>query len=148
MKILKMTSLEKGYYDVDTLMLHANFQLLVDYVEKEDALNFIDWSDNKKSRAIEKEIKYLYNWWKTERFKRDEITENFMSNIKCAKPKKSEWFRPSKSFKGCSELVNLRDKYPEYFKAVDTYMKMQDNNYEEDTLNLIRLIKIRGYLWT
>ena len=34
-KIVRIKSLEKQYYDKDTLLLHVNFQLLVDFVEQE-----------------------------------------------------------------------------------------------------------------
>lgn len=42
-------------------MLHACFQLLLDFVEKEDGLNQCDYEYHKKD--IE-ECKYLYDWWK------------------------------------------------------------------------------------
>jgi hypothetical protein len=35
MKILKINTLEKGWSDRDHLLLHASFQILVDFVEKE-----------------------------------------------------------------------------------------------------------------
>ncbi len=35
MKSLKIKSLNKGYCDRDVLLLHANFQILKDFVEKE-----------------------------------------------------------------------------------------------------------------
>ncbi len=41
MKILKISTLEKGWADRDHLMLHANFQILVDFVEQEKPFEII-----------------------------------------------------------------------------------------------------------
>lgn len=66
------TGLKPGYYDSDTRMIHACFQLLVDFVEKECAGESIDWEWNESHSAAWKEIQSLYNWWKNERPTRDE----------------------------------------------------------------------------
>lgn len=98
MKILKIESLPtKGYYDRDTLMLHANFQLLKDVVEKEDLLH-----NNGKGYATSKNgkiAKELYDWW-----------------IKRSK---------------------------DVFENDET-----QDTYKFETKQLIRLMKIRGGLWT
>jgi hypothetical protein len=90
MRHLKISTLPsaKYWHDRDSIMLHACFQILVDFVEKEDGLN--QWCAEDYKEQIT-EMKYLYDWWK------DENEE-------------------------CSE------------QALDEH--------------LIRLIKIRGYLWT
>lgn len=46
MKILKISTLEKGWADRDHLMLHANFHILVDFVERERSFEIIDWNYN------------------------------------------------------------------------------------------------------
>lgn len=43
------------------IMLHGCFQLLVDFVEKEDGLNHCNYETYKE--RID-ELQYLYNWWK------------------------------------------------------------------------------------
>lgn len=61
MRTLKITTLnpaKDGWVDRDMLMLHACFQILVDFVEKEDGLN--QWGNNE----VVSELKHLYNWWK------------------------------------------------------------------------------------
>lgn len=44
MKILKIHTLEKGWCDRDQIMLHAAFQLLVDFVERENPDQIVDWN--------------------------------------------------------------------------------------------------------
>jgi len=42
MKYLKIHSLEKGWHDKDEILLHAAFQLLVDFVDQEKPDKIID----------------------------------------------------------------------------------------------------------
>lgn len=63
MKILHIHSLEKGWCDSDIVLLHAAFQLLVNFVEKEKPDKIVDWdADPSHSQAWE-EIQNLYHWW-------------------------------------------------------------------------------------
>lgn len=65
--IVKLPRLKKRYYDIDQRMLHANFSLLVEYVEKETPFETIKWDDDindDDGLFIANEIWYLYNWWK------------------------------------------------------------------------------------
>lgn len=119
--VLKFRDLEPGWCDVDGRMLHACFDLLCDYAEKEDpgfaGLKY-QWTyrrdqeeapdhictevDIASAKHIYDEAVYLYEWWK--------------STLPLRKS-------------GDYDSVDGRDA------AVD-----------DD--NLIRLIKIRRYLWT
>lgn len=47
------TGLKPGYYEIDTLMLHANFNMLKDFVEVEQAMHTYYWSDECKNAS----------WW-------------------------------------------------------------------------------------
>ncbi|MBF0548584.1 MAG: hypothetical protein HQM08_29405 [Candidatus Riflebacteria bacterium] len=46
MKLLKIYSLEKGWCDKDEVLLHAAFQLLADFMEKEKPGQIIDWNSD------------------------------------------------------------------------------------------------------
>jgi len=65
MRILKITTLneaKKSWVDRDMIMLHACFQLLTDFIEKENGLEHINYEIHKE---IIDEAKYLYDWWKS-----------------------------------------------------------------------------------
>lgn len=83
------TGLDKGFYDKDTLMLHACFSLLKDFVElelvpftkyhsdsvdlsPEEALDRVIKESteygNQAETKIYEEIKVLYFWWESRRF--------------------------------------------------------------------------------
>ena len=62
--ILKNESLDEGWRDKDSVMLHACFQLLKDCVEKEKLLDgHVDWNADEKHRMAKIEIEALYKWW-------------------------------------------------------------------------------------
>lgn len=61
MKTLKIDSLEKkGWYDSDSIMLHACFQILQDCVEKENVDTHCNYETHKD---FVDEVRFLYKWW-------------------------------------------------------------------------------------
>lgn len=70
MRYLKIHSLPSNtYQDRDIIMLHACFQILVDFVEKENGLEY----GYEEDRA---EMKELYKWWKNRDHEEDEDAAN------------------------------------------------------------------------
>lgn len=63
MRILKIESLEpvsKRWCDRDFIMLHACFQILKDFVEKEKGDEHCSYEHHK---GFVDEVRFLYNWW-------------------------------------------------------------------------------------
>lgn len=129
------TGLEPGYYDVPERMLHACFQLLVDYVEKEQPNEITEWDSVTEHSDYAKEIKELYEWWKN----RNDLAK--------------EWDKLHSEFPAIN-VFNRKDKcidkemLAEYEKRVDIILKMENEERKRENTNLIRLIKIKDYLWT
>jgi hypothetical protein len=70
--LLKIESLPDGWRDKDDIILHACFQLLKDFVEKEkEVIEQIDWQHDEKTANAKAEINFLYSWW-LERFHDEE----------------------------------------------------------------------------
>ena len=142
MKILKINSLEKGFCDRDYLLLHAAFQILVDFIEKEKPGKVFDWSYDKEHRETWKEIQSLYRWWTKVRPTR----KNPLDEKGLKKPP----FR-LKEVPGTNLFQQApydKKKYASYKKAVNKEMFLDKKWREEDTRNLHRLINIRDFLWT
>jgi len=55
---VKPDNLGHGWFDRDCLMMHLAFQCLVDYIEKEEPFEIIQWDP-----VIAREILDLYYWW-------------------------------------------------------------------------------------
>ena len=66
MRILKIQTLnsvrEESWIDRNYLMFHTCFQILVDWVEKEDGLNHCNYIAHKETIDI---LRSLYDWWKS-----------------------------------------------------------------------------------
>ena len=75
---LKIETLKDGWCDKDHILLHACFQLLNDFVEKELLVNnFVDWNADELHRNARKEIEDLYAWWQDR--KNDEVMDKSLS---------------------------------------------------------------------
>ena len=142
MKILKIHSLDKGWCDKDHVMLHAAFQLLVDFVEKEKPDQIVDWNSHPEHKHAWKEIRSLYKWWTQTRPSR----KSPLDDKKLKKPP-MRWEKiPGTNNK---QLINWDKKeYPEYEKALKKHWRLEIKWEEEDKQNLHRLVDIRGFLWT
>lgn len=172
--VLKIKTLPRHWMDRDEVMLHACFQILCDYVEREcnneyhaltpiniekDMESYKEWdAESQESmrkglieqNRITQEILDLYNWWKKRketRNKNDPLNE-------------TDSLPDNDSLLDCSEVV----KRDEYGDPVLWELKMntsperkaiyaRSHQYEidcdkEDEDMLIRLMKIRKNLWT
>jgi hypothetical protein len=148
--IVKM-DLKPGYHDIDQRLVHANFCLLAEFVEKEKPFDVIDWDSDDGHKNAAKEIKELYDWWKNVYPKYDENDPLFKSDVHAPE-------RESKVYKvdedGDPILYTWEKKVKdEAAEAAFSKVCMESHEYEmkcnkEIEDNLIRLAKIRNYLWT
>jgi len=142
MKILKLHTLETGWHDKDEILLHAAFQLLVDFIEQEHPERIIDWNADEWHKRAWREIKSLYKWWTEKRPARQSPLDD---------PK---LVRPPLKFKkipgtDLSEMVQPdRKKYAAYYRALKKHGRLEQKWFEEDQRHLHRLIEIRPFLWT
>lgn len=76
---LKIETLRNDYHDPDMVLIHAAFQCLVNFVEKEDGLNHCNYEYHKKD--IDK-CKELYDWWKANHSKYSLEDKTFDEKLK------------------------------------------------------------------
>lgn len=169
------TGLKPNYYAIDTIMLNVNFNLLKDFVEVEQAWQNYSFSDDYKKiswwekrnwrspkhgiahfewasklddpalppfqrsdyqAVAAREILELYRWWVNIRPNRVPIDPGTYN----------------RQGLDMSMLdADFDDKAPdfiEYRKKLDELNKQEDEWAEEDTSMLVRLMKIRGSIWT
>ncbi len=142
MKVLKIHTLEKGWCDKDHVMLHAAFQLLVDFIEKEKPGEIVDWNSDPEHKQTWKEIRSLYRWWTQARPAR-------MSPLDEKDLKKPPmcWNKIPRS-KNRQFVDYDRKKYAAYDSELKKHWKLEKKWNEDDQRNLHRLIEIRQFLWT
>ncbi len=142
MRYLKIHTLEKSWFDKDEVLLHAAFQILIDFVEQEKPDKIVDWNADELHRKAWKEIKSLHNWWRKERPARKSPLDD----------KKTK--HPPLKFEKIagSDLQRMagpdKNKYANYYRALEKHWKLERKWEEEDQRNLHRLIDIRKFLWT
>lgn len=167
------TGMKPGYSDVVEKMLHVNFNMLKDFVEKEKAQMFNvfgandvykhndknagiaylvwemgleddeSWAGNKVQAKNAREQYDLYNWWTNERPFRVESFDT---------PEHVTYWELRNKIYG-KECLFCADKDTPELKelqkaAYDLGDKLDKQYSEEDEAMLIRLIKIRASLWT
>lgn len=123
------------YCDPVEVMLFANFQILVDFVEKEKPFERIvtDDPENPESSAKRTEIRRLYNWWKNERVPIDKRENTKEEDLRI------------------EELsVQMRQPLTEHERKIlsDEYLSIVNKWDQEEQRNLESLISLREYLWT
>lgn len=142
MKILRIHSLEKGWCDSDIVLLHAAFQLLINFVEKEKPDRVIDWDADPSHKQAWEEIQTLYHWWTGVRPAR----KGPFDERKIKYPP----FRTKKvPGRNTHQLVEPdRSKYAEYYQALGEQHQLELLWEREDQENLHRLVEVRRFLWT
>ncbi len=139
---LKINSLNDKWHDRDEILLHASFQILADFMEKEKPGKIIDWSHYKLHRQTWKEMNSLYSWWKKERPSRKDPIDDKRVIHPPFKTEKKEGENFSRM------VVPDKKKYAAYYRALKRSWRVEDKWNEEDQKNLHRLIQIRHFLWT
>ena len=167
--VVRMKALKRAqWYDCDTRLFEAGFQILVDYVEgelswmqlitdgkvrwysrwfpvpnaRERGLKLLEWEiqlgdDSISQSKAAKEIRDLYLWYKDVRPTRiDPFSEV---------PDRPLIFESDNlTFDENGQL----ESDEEYSKAVMDAFRKQEKQEEEDTGQLVRLMKIRRSMWT
>jgi hypothetical protein len=149
--VVQIRSLEPGYYDIDTRLFHAAFDLLVEYVEVELAWSgFLGaeirlpwWQSQRayvKAHAVELANKYFD--WAIDDPEVGQEQGNSAKEIRAL----YEWYKLDRPRRQATKdmWVYNKDSHSKY-----TLLANLNDQYEnEDTDNLIRLVRIRNHLWT
>ena len=112
-----------------------------DLVEKKDSRH----GQLTPQAVAARETLELYNWWKTDRPKRFDPDEASGWIKYCDDLIKKDGIQKTDFFD--SAIIN-DDNHDESKKILDASHKIEQDQEEEDTSMLIRLVKVRQFLWT
>jgi len=141
MKSIKIKTLEKGYQEVDDLILHSCFQFFVNFMNKYPNWKDCDWGNSYTNNYIKSTAELLYNWWIVERPNRKDPLDD-----KKIKRPKMKW----EKIKGTTYsrlLDHDHNKFHEYDQASKWHHIFEVSWKKEDQEMLLKLISIREYLW-
>lgn len=141
------TGLPKSQWiDIDHKMLHGVMGLIVDFIEKERGLEYIDYETSEEDKKRKKEIIDLYVDWKVRYPKL--LEEENLKLKEWASGQDTKWSeieeRP-KTYK--LEWVYHRDKATQD-KLFEELNQLEKDVYEMEQNMLHRMIEIRASLWT
>jgi hypothetical protein len=119
-------------------MLYGMMGLLIEYIEKEKPLEHIDWDHDEFHRQTRDEFLAIRDWWL-----------NYDNRCKEIEKALNDWH--DERFKGAGdnwlERLNEPDT-PESKRLSDRLNELEKKFEDEETDMLVRLVKIRKYLWT
>ena len=134
------TRLPKGqWYDTDTRMLYGMMNLLMEFLEKEKPFETTDFDSSPTWKSIKKEIITIKDWWLNYETRKVEftITLNKWQVSKFGNCKGEE----------CLHRINEPDT-KESKELFDKLAILETKLEREEAQMLMRLVKIRKYLWT
>ena len=139
----KQNEYEWGYKDLSELILFANMNILKAYVEIE--ADQIDWESDPAHATARGEMEIIYQWWMNGRREAHNAYDALLTK--------------AYGFKDCTVFEPTDDPKLQRLR----FTRAGDSLWEEDCENchkaeevlekkdeemMIRLIKIRGYLWS
>jgi len=133
------TGLENGrWWDTDSRMLYGLMSLLIEYIEKEKAFERIEWNSDEYHKKAYEEMVAIRDWWLNYDNRQKEISDalTVWHDAKFTSGE-DDWI----------EDINREDTLEQ--KALsDKLHGLEGGLLQEEEEMMIRLIKIRGFLWT
>jgi len=153
--VLKLNYLKPGYHDADTILIHAMFQSLVNFIELEKPDEIVAWDADPEHKHAWEEINELYNWW-IDRQDREKDNPLFQPDIKSPNmkftPTGEKYLDPiSKKEEGTSRMDFVhesKEAEEKWEKACEDCTVWEKKCYDEDAEMMARLINIRSFMWT
>lgn len=130
---LKIKTLDRGWHERYETLLHANFQILTDYIEQE---LFSANSHHEILLDIEKETKWMYDYKYD-----DETIKRCINDINKSN---SDMLKLMKLYKWWKVDRPIRQK--NFPSDLDEFGKYDDMCEKEDEDCIIELVKLRRYL--
>ena len=127
------------WHDTDSRMLNGMMHLVVEFVEEEKGFETCDWSSPDDAR-VKDEVMTVYTWWKGYPARCEEISKL-----------RHEWYQAKYGSEDDLDdhwtKMNKLDT-PEIVTKLDSLTTAEEKLLSEEEDMLIKLVKVRGYLWT
>lgn len=138
--VVKVRTLPPTWVDRDTLLVHAMFQILDDFVNKECIGGWVDWDSDEKHRSVRAKMDELLNWFHNVYLKFDEFEGLEFDKI--------EWedrFYPKEEG---SNFVQMKPSSENDKKCYQVAHQRELQIRKDLNKKLKELIDIKDYLWT
>lgn len=158
---IKIETLNKGFHEVDTLLMHSSFQILVDFVEKDwkikskeefkekilldlnerqgepEDWDFMSLDQNKNSMKIFE----LYLWWKNDYLKRPDLYDSEVLRSHTVELSEKQVDENGKEFYTMKPFPQeVSDEYDRITKTEEEWRVIDDQKLAE-------LVSLRREIW-
>ena len=137
-----ITPYKYGWYDKDHLLLLASFNLLANFIEKEKPDETIDWESDESHSNAWREMHDLYVWWRTGR------RESRLAHEEKYKDLWRDGFLGEKTIHTDGSVSYKSTMTEEERKTIKQCQQDEIELDNIDETNLIRLVKVRRFMWT
>ena len=142
---LNIHTLDKSWCDKDEVLLHAAFQLLTDFIERECPDQIVNYNHSEESQKRWDELQALYHWWTVVRPSRQDSLLD--PSLKTPPIETQPSYGSDGSIRYRQRIPYNPADYPEYHQALVLSAQLEQAWFEEDQQHLHRLVDIRPYLW-
>jgi hypothetical protein len=125
---------EDCWHDADEIILHACFQALCDFVEKEKPQNIVDYKHHIGQRWEWSVVRALHKYWRVER----------PAMLKEIERLRKKWSK-SRVLEDPKNLLSKTLKQDD--KSFNKMYEIEQHIEKLDNWNLHRMIDLRGRLW-
>lgn len=131
-----------AWHDSDSRMLYGMMKVLEDFIEK-DNIDIVNWDGTPEHQHAKSEMDTIYVWWKNYSNRQKEIEDAL-----------HEWFERFWSLSGDREFslglqyINKKEKDEKERELSDHLHELEAKLIEEEEDMLLRLVKIRCFMWT
>lgn len=130
-----------GAWEMIDPMLEYPMEMFCEFYEH-GGLDIIEWNSDDGHKHTKAEMDYLYKWWMIDRYERQDEIDSLLEIW--SEHHVSWWEANSNDY--YTYTTTPKNKYADYLHKLlnETEEKFEKEKEE----NLIRLMKIRNYLWT
>jgi len=136
------TKLPMGqWYDTDTRMLYGMMNLFIEFLEKEEPFETIDYDSNEYWKKVKEDILVVKAWW-----------ENYDNRLKEIEEALDAWH--DVQFVNCKDCSNdwidrlNQEDTPEIKELFERHTELEDKLDKEEDEMLKKLVDLRHFLWT
>jgi len=138
--IVKPRTLSPDYHNPYSVLLHASFEVLVNFIEFERDHGYVDWMATTQHSEFWYEANKLMYWWQNIRPCREDWLDRDYPYPDAPKDcEKTSWVISSK--------YTDTPEYKEFSRICKIRSDLELQYEEEETTNLKRLADIRMFLW-
>jgi hypothetical protein len=130
-----------GPWEMSEYLMDITFEMFCEFYEN-GGIEHIEWNSDEWHKHAKEEMDYLYKWWTKDRHEREEEIDTILDEW-CIRH--VVWWEEVDNG-SYYHYHSTSSRYTEYLSGLLHRLEYALEQEEED--NLIRLVKIKGYLWT